>query len=66
MSNTVLFHSIRSLVNSSFNPRPSQIRTGAQIGRSLHSDAKITGTLEDALEEFRATFAVEHRTALCP
>ncbi|KAF7343213.1 hypothetical protein MVEN_01752600 [Mycena venus] len=34
-----------------------QIRAGAQIGPSLHSDAKITGTVQDALEEFKATFA---------
>ncbi|KAJ7230815.1 hypothetical protein C8J57DRAFT_1197014 [Mycena rebaudengoi] len=34
-----------------------QIRTGAQIGPSMHSDAKITGTLEDASAEFGATFA---------
>ncbi|KAJ7053057.1 hypothetical protein C8F01DRAFT_1331286 [Mycena amicta] len=36
-----------------------QIRTGAQIGPSLrHGDAvKITGTVEDAVEEFRTVFA---------
>ncbi|KAJ7478918.1 hypothetical protein FB451DRAFT_1450543 [Mycena latifolia] len=34
-----------------------QIRTGAQIGPSLYSDAEITGTLEDASEEFKETFA---------
>ncbi|KAJ7920499.1 hypothetical protein B0H13DRAFT_2422482, partial [Mycena leptocephala] len=34
-----------------------QIRTGAQIGPSLHSDAEITGMLEDASEEFKETFA---------
>ncbi|KAF7343212.1 hypothetical protein MVEN_01752500 [Mycena venus] len=34
-----------------------QIRAGAQIGPSLHSDAKITGTVEDASEEFKVTFA---------
>ncbi|KAJ7053078.1 hypothetical protein C8F01DRAFT_1261253 [Mycena amicta] len=36
-----------------------QIRTGAQIGPSLrHGDAvKITGTVEDAVEEFKTVFA---------
>ncbi|KAJ6549741.1 hypothetical protein B0H19DRAFT_952285, partial [Mycena capillaripes] len=34
-----------------------QIRTGPQLGPSLHTDAKITGTVEDASAEFRATFA---------
>ncbi|KAJ7677018.1 hypothetical protein DFH06DRAFT_1169531 [Mycena polygramma] len=34
-----------------------QVRTGPQLGPSLHSDAKITGTVEDAVEEFKATFA---------
>jgi hypothetical protein len=35
----------------------NQIRTAAQIGPSLHSDAEITDTLEDASEEFKETFA---------
>ncbi|KAJ7302266.1 hypothetical protein DFH08DRAFT_723274, partial [Mycena albidolilacea] len=39
-----------------------QIRTGAQIGPSLHSHAKITGTLEDASAEFVATFAAARGT----
>ncbi|KAF7333107.1 hypothetical protein MVEN_02376100 [Mycena venus] len=34
-----------------------QIRAGAQLGSSLHSDAKITGTVEDASEEFKAIFS---------
>ncbi|KAF7368762.1 hypothetical protein MVEN_00201300 [Mycena venus] len=34
-----------------------QVHTGQQIGLSLHTDAKITGTLEDASKEFKATFA---------
>ncbi|KAJ7612399.1 hypothetical protein DFH06DRAFT_1015413, partial [Mycena polygramma] len=34
-----------------------QVRTGPQLGPSLHTDAKITGTVEDAVEEFSATFA---------
>ncbi|KAJ7654102.1 hypothetical protein DFH06DRAFT_993959, partial [Mycena polygramma] len=34
-----------------------QVRTGPQLGPSLRTDAKITGTVEDAVEEFRAMFA---------
>ncbi|KAJ6502850.1 hypothetical protein C8R47DRAFT_1251687 [Mycena vitilis] len=34
-----------------------QVRTGPQLGPSLHTDATITGTVADAVEEFRATFA---------
>ncbi|KAJ7915931.1 hypothetical protein B0H13DRAFT_2452325 [Mycena leptocephala] len=34
-----------------------QIRAGPQIAPSLHSDVKITGTVQDASEEFKATFA---------
>ncbi|KAJ7859105.1 hypothetical protein B0H13DRAFT_1129628 [Mycena leptocephala] len=34
-----------------------QIRTGPQLGPSLHTNAKITGTVEDASAEFKATFA---------
>ncbi|KAJ7262401.1 hypothetical protein C8J57DRAFT_1334886 [Mycena rebaudengoi] len=33
-----------------------QVRTGPQLGPSLHSDAEITGTVLDASEEFKATF----------
>ncbi|KAJ7627142.1 hypothetical protein FB45DRAFT_920733 [Roridomyces roridus] len=33
-----------------------QIRTGAQLGPSLHTDAVITGSVEDARIEFKATF----------
>ncbi|KAJ7810981.1 hypothetical protein B0H14DRAFT_3756049 [Mycena olivaceomarginata] len=33
-----------------------QIRTGPQLGPSLRGGPKITGTVEDAAEEFRATF----------
>ncbi|KAJ7915915.1 hypothetical protein B0H13DRAFT_2270159 [Mycena leptocephala] len=34
-----------------------QIRAGPQIAPSLHSNVKITGTVQDASEEFKATFA---------
>jgi hypothetical protein len=37
-------------------PCPLQIRTGPQLGPSLRGGPKITGTVEDAAEEFRATF----------
>ncbi|KAK7042782.1 hypothetical protein R3P38DRAFT_2892181 [Favolaschia claudopus] len=33
-----------------------QIRTGPHIGPSLHTDIKITGTVEDAVEEFKSVF----------
>ncbi|KAJ6502786.1 hypothetical protein C8R47DRAFT_1193106 [Mycena vitilis] len=60
------------LTHGGFNPHDSSVsesllqnvplivwpvRTGPQLGPSLHTDAKITGTVEDATEEFRATFA---------
>ncbi|KAK7042781.1 hypothetical protein R3P38DRAFT_3348674 [Favolaschia claudopus] len=35
-----------------------QIRTGPHIGPSLHTEASITGTIEDATKEFKATFDV--------
>jgi hypothetical protein len=35
----------------------AQIRTGPQLGPSLHTNAKITGTVQDASAEFKATFA---------
>ncbi|KAK7007571.1 hypothetical protein R3P38DRAFT_3325149 [Favolaschia claudopus] len=35
-----------------------QIRTGPHIGPSLHTEASITGTIEDATKEFKATFNV--------
>ncbi|KAJ7820368.1 hypothetical protein B0H13DRAFT_1660912 [Mycena leptocephala] len=34
-----------------------QVRTGPQLGPSLHSNAEITGTVQAASEEFKATFA---------
>ncbi|KAJ7915914.1 hypothetical protein B0H13DRAFT_2452303 [Mycena leptocephala] len=34
-----------------------QIRAGPQLAPSLHSSVKITGTVQDASEEFKATFA---------
>ncbi|KAJ7340025.1 hypothetical protein DFH08DRAFT_915751 [Mycena albidolilacea] len=34
-----------------------QVRTGPQLGPSLHSNAEITGTVQVASEEFRAAFA---------
>ncbi|KAJ7049078.1 hypothetical protein C8F01DRAFT_1266117 [Mycena amicta] len=42
-----------------FSAEPNPIRTGVQIGPSLrHGDAvKITGTVEDAVEEFKRVFA---------
>ncbi|KAK7007561.1 hypothetical protein R3P38DRAFT_3325130 [Favolaschia claudopus] len=33
-----------------------QIRTGPQLGPSLRTDVKITGTVEDAILEFKKTF----------
>ncbi|KAF8184335.1 hypothetical protein K438DRAFT_1837898 [Mycena galopus ATCC 62051] len=34
-----------------------QVRTGPQLGLSLHSNEQITGTVQAASEEFKATFA---------
>ncbi|KAJ7302757.1 hypothetical protein DFH08DRAFT_977602 [Mycena albidolilacea] len=34
-----------------------QVRTSTQLGPSLHSNAEITGTVQAASEEFKATFA---------
>ncbi|KAF8184364.1 hypothetical protein K438DRAFT_2020389 [Mycena galopus ATCC 62051] len=34
-----------------------QVRTGPQLGPSLHSNEQITGTVQAASEEFKATFA---------
>ncbi|KAJ7913727.1 hypothetical protein B0H13DRAFT_1612277, partial [Mycena leptocephala] len=34
-----------------------QVRTGPQLGPSLHTNAEITGTVPAASEEFKATFA---------
>ncbi|KAK7063326.1 hypothetical protein R3P38DRAFT_3164317 [Favolaschia claudopus] len=41
-----------------------QIRTGPHIGPSLHTEASITGTIEDATKEFKATFDVA-RVGVC-